>query len=172
MNIKYVNFIIFIVLLIIALILVIVYLIKKFKPLKYRYKAKPCLLTNTELKYFEAFKRILQGTRYLLIPQVCLSSIIERKGKHKFQSELSRIVDFCIFTEDYKPILVIEINDKTHVRRDRKSRDNKVKYILKSAKIQLLTIWTKNEFNTLKFAQSFKDCGLKINLRSIYDGKN
>lgn len=167
MNYKFVNLAILILLTITILDITLYFVIKKLRPLKYTYKSKNCLMTNTELKYFESFKRILQNTRYVIIPQVCLSSIIERKEKHKFQSELSRIADFCIFTEDYKPLLVIEINDKTHKKRDRKSRDNKVKYILKSAKIGLLTIWTKDEFSTQKFAQLFKENGLKINLRGI-----
>ena len=167
---KYVISFILAFLIILTIIYIIKLIFKKLKPLKYTYKSKNCLMTNTELKYFESFKRILQNTRYIIIPQVCLSSIVERKETHKFQSELSRITDFCIFTEDYKPVLVIEINDKTHKKRSRKDRDNKVKYILKSAKINLLTIWTKDEFSTLKFAQLFKENGLKINLRGINNG--
>ncbi len=170
MDIKYINFIILTVLIILIIIFIIKLIVKKIKPLKYSYKSKNCLMTNTEFKYFESFKRILNNTRYIIIPQVCLSTIVERKEKHKFQSELSRIADFCIFTEDYKPILVIEINDKTHKKYARKDRDNKVKYILKSSKIGLLTIWTKDEFSTLKFAQLFKENGLKINLRGINNG--
>ena len=167
---KYVISFILAFLIILTIIYIVKLIFKKLKPLKYTYKSKNCLMTNTELKYFESFKRILQNTRYIIIPQVCLSSIVERKETHKFQSELSRITDFCIFTEDYKPVLVIEINDKTHKKRSRKHRDNKVKYILKSAKINLLTIWTKDEFSTLKFAQLFKENGLKINLRGVNNG--
>lgn len=167
---KYINYIILTILIVLIITYIIKIIAKKLKPLKYTYKSKKCLMTNTELKYFESFKRILQNTRYIIIPQVSLSSIVERKEIHKFQSELSRIADFCIFTEDYKPILVIEINDKSHKKRSRKDRDNKVKYILKSAKINLLTIWTKDEFSTLKFAQLFKENGLKINLRGINNG--
>ncbi len=165
---KYVNLIILMVLIIVFIILLACFIRKKRKPLKYAYRSKKCLMTNTEFKYFEAFKRILQNTRYVILPQVCLSTIVERKEVHKFQSELSRIADFCIFNEDYKPLLVIEINDSSHNLRERKNRDSKVKYILKSAKIPLLTIWTKDEFNTSKFAQLFKENGIKINSRGNF----
>ena len=85
MEIKLINLAILIILIITILAVVIYFVIKKLRPLKYTYKSKTCLMTNTELKYFESFKRILQNTRYVIIPQVCLSSIIERKEKHKFQ---------------------------------------------------------------------------------------
>ncbi|MBO5713190.1 MAG: DUF2726 domain-containing protein, partial [Clostridia bacterium] len=97
-------------------------------------------------------------------------SIIERKEVHKFQSELTRIVDFGIFSPEYSPILLIEINDASHLKKDRKERDLKVKYILKSAKIPLLTIWTNTPFDIKNIAKELKSYGLKIDLGSIYNG--
>ena len=158
------SFILFLIILLIEKIIV------NGKKFNYNYVLKDCLMTNTELKYFNALKSILNGTNYILLPQVCLSSIIERKEVHQYQSELSRIVDFGIFSPEYSPLLLIEINDKTHLKKDRKERDKKVKYILKSAKIPLLTIWTKNAFDIKSIAKDLKSYGLKIDLGSIYDG--
>ena len=151
-------------------ILIIEKLITNSKIFPYSYKLKSSLLTNTELKYYNALKSILSGSPYVLQPQVCLSSIIERNEKHKYQSELSRIVDFCVFSPEYSPILLIEINDKTHLTKDRKDRDKKVKYILKSAKIPLVTLWTTDEFDIMSIAKTLKNNGLKIDLGSIYNG--
>ena len=151
-------------------ILLIENLILNGKKFKYTYIKKDCLLTNTELKYYNALKSILNGTNYILQPQICLASIIERKEVHKFQSELSRIVDFGIFSPEYSPILLIEINDASHLKKDRKERDLKVKYILKSAKIPLLTIWTNTPFDIKNIAKELKSYGLKIDLGSIYNG--
>ena len=152
------------------IVLVIEYFIDKRKKFPYSYTLKDCLMTNTELKYFNAFKSILNGTPYILQPQVCLSSIIERKEQHTFQSELNRVVDFAIFSPEYSPVLLIEINDKSHLKKDRKERDKKVKFILKSAKIPLMTIWTKDQFDIKLIAKELKSYGLKIELGSIYNG--
>ena len=70
MNYKFVNSAILILLIITILAITLYFVIKKLRPLKYTYKLKNCLMTNTELKYFESFKRILQNTRYVIIPQV------------------------------------------------------------------------------------------------------
>lgn len=153
-----------------TLIILIEFFIDKRKKFPYSYVLKDCLMTNTELKYFNAFKSILNGSPYILQPQVCLASIIERKEAHKFQSELSRIVDFAIFSPEYCPILLIEINDSSHLKKDRKERDKKVKFILKSAKIPLMTVWTKNQFDIKSLAKELKSFGLKIDLGNIYDG--
>ncbi len=152
-----------------AILIAISVFTAKKKKFNYKYKKINCLMTNTELKYFTAIKSILGSTPYILQPQVSLSSIVKRAEIHKYQSELSRIVDFCVFSAEYCPLLVIEINDSSHLKKTRKDRDEKVKYILKSAKIPLLTIWTNEKFSIKQIAQSLKNYGLKIDIRKIYD---
>ena len=155
---------------ILIVILVAQNIISNSKKFPYTYRLKDCIMTNTELKYYNALKSILSGTSYVLQPQVALSSIIERKESHTFQSELNRVVDFAIFSPEYSPILLIEINDSSHLKKDRKERDAKVKFILKSAKIPLITLWTKNTFDIKAIAKELKSNGIKIDLGSIYDG--
>lgn len=136
---------------------------------RYSYEKIQCLMTNTELKYFNALKSILNGSNYILQPQVCLSSIVKRTDIHKFQSELTRIVDFAIFNKEYSIILCIEINDKSHLKKNRIERDKKVNYILKSCKIPLYTIWTNSEFSVEKIAKDLKNLGLKLDLKGVYN---
>lgn len=152
------------------IIIVIEYFIGKSKKFPYTYIKKNCLMTNTELKYYSALKTILNGTPYILQPQVPLSAIIERVETHQFQSELNRVVDFVVFTPEYCPILIIEINDSSHLKKHRKERDEKVKFILKSAKLPLMTVWTKDRFELRVLAKELKNNGLKIDIGSIYDG--
>lgn len=155
---------------IIALIVFILIdiLINRLKKEKKIYVKRNCLMTNTELKYFNALKGILSKTPYTLIPQVPLSGIVERQEPHSFQNELNRVIDFVVFSPELSPLLCIEVNDMTHMRKDRKERDKKVKGILKSAKLPLLTIWTKDEFNIMEIAKAMRSYGLKIDLSSIY----
>ena len=109
-------------------------------------------MTNTELKYFNALRSILAGTPYVLLPQIALSSIVTRKNKHKFQNELNRVVDFCVFSPEFAPLICIEINDSTHLLKHRIERDKKVQNILKNAKLPLVTIWTNEKFDYKQIA--------------------
>lgn len=67
------------------LILIDLFIINPNKNKK-TYVKKECLMTNTELKYFNALRGILSKTPYILIPQMPLSGIVIRKEPHSFQS--------------------------------------------------------------------------------------
>lgn len=150
--------------------LIIDYKIKNRKKFAYTYRTKKCLMTNTEFKYYTAIKSVLNGSNYVLLPQIALSAIVERKEPHKYQSELSRVADFVIFSPEFAPLLVIEINDPTHNLRSRRLRDEKVKFILKSANLPLLTIDTATRFDVQQIAKSMRALGININMRGIYNG--
>ena len=150
-------------------LIVLTNVLSKNKKTRYKYKKINSLMTNTELKYYNALKSILHGTPYVLLPQIPLSSIVTRKNKHKFQNELNRVVDFCVFSPEFSPLVCIEINDSSHLLKNRIERDKKVKNILKLAKIPLLTIWTNEKFEYKQIANKLKNCGLKIDIRNIYN---
>ena len=151
-----------------AIIILTKVLSKRLKT-RYSYKKINCLMTNTELKYFNALKSVLAGTPYLLLPQVPLSSIVTRKNKHKFQNELNRVIDFCIFSPEYYPLICVEVNDSSHLLKNRIERDKKVQKILKLAKLPLVTLWTNEKFEYKQIAIKLKNAGLKINVRNIYN---
>ena len=112
------------------------------KPVKNKNHYEPKkLLTYTEQKYYEAIKKAVPND-FLLYPQINLATVIERTDKHKYINELFRNIDFAIFDRAYNPILLIEINDKTHKERKRIERDKKVKEILAIANIPIVTFWT------------------------------
>lgn len=104
------------------------------------YKKKK-LMTPTEIKYFHAIQKSVSGN-YILQPQVNLATIIERTDEHKYQNELYRNIDFVIFDLQYNPIVLIEINDKTHKEKARQARDSKVKSICALAELPIITFWT------------------------------
>lgn len=108
---------------------------------QFRYELKKSLLTDCEKQFFYVIKETLPDG-YILVPQVNLASIIRKLGDFKYQNELYRNVDGCIFTADYRPVAVIEINDNTHNEYKRKQRDAKVKEICEEAGIQIVTFWT------------------------------
>ena len=112
------------------------------------YKVKASLMTRMEKDFYTAIKAALPEG-YILQPQVNLATIINKISDEKFQNELYRNIDFCIFDSDFKPLVLIEINDQTHnTERSRMARDYKVKDICASANIPLVIFWTQYGINT------------------------
>lgn len=119
------------------------------------YSVKPKYVSDCEYRYFSIIKNLLNGQPYVIFPQVPLSQIILKNSD--YQGELNRVIDFCIFTDDYKPLLCIEINDKTHHRPDRKERDAKVQAILNAAGLPLLTFWPKQGINSYDIENAVRE---------------
>lgn len=106
-----------------------------------KYEKKP-IMSDYEIMFYNRMKDL--ETEYNIVPQLVLSSVVDKKSKQKYRSELYRIIDFAIFSKDYsKLLLLIELNDNTHNQRKKKDRDLKVKKICNSAKIKLITFYTK-----------------------------
>lgn len=105
-----------------------------------KYSAKNSLMTNAEKDYYIAIREVLEE-KYILQPQINLATIIEKNILSRYQNELFRNIDFGIFDENYKPLILIEINDNTHLEPDRRARDKKVKQICYEANIPLITFW-------------------------------
>ena len=103
---------------------------------------KKTIMSDYEIMFYNRMKDL--EAEYNIVPQLVLSSVVDKKSKQKYRSELYRIIDFAIFSKDYsKLLLLIELNDNTHNQRKRKDRDLKVKKICNSAKIKLITFYTK-----------------------------
>ena len=117
---------------------------------------KKALLTATEIKFKNALEKALPN-EYILYPQINLASIIKRIDEHKFQNELYRNVDFCVFDKKFNPVLIIEINDKTHNERERKARDYKVKEICEKANLPIFTLWTDYGVNESYIEKKIKE---------------
>ncbi len=100
------------------------------------------LITPTEQKYFFAIRKTLSPTKYALYPQINLATIIEKVGDHTYQNELFRNIDFVVFDTNYMPVLLIEINDKTHKTPTRIERDKKIKEICYIARLPIIELWT------------------------------
>ena len=78
--------------------------------------------------------------------QVPLSSVIKKKSSERFQNELYRTIDFALFDkETFEPVILIELNDKTHLEGRRQYRDIKVKEICEQAGLKIVTFWAQYE---------------------------
>jgi len=95
----------------------------------------------------------LVGNKYHVFPQIHLATILDHKivGQNwvsAFRHIDEKSVDFVICDINYiKPLLAIELDDKTHESNVRKNRDAEVEQILSDAQIPLLRIENKGFFD-------------------------
>ncbi|MBQ7010087.1 MAG: DUF2726 domain-containing protein [Clostridia bacterium] len=114
---------------------------------KYLYCLKNTLISKSEQGFFDAIGNSLPEG-YRVFPQINLASFIDRTDDARFHNELFRNVDFLITDPEYRPRVIIEINDQTHFNADRKERDEKVKKICEESGIPIITLWTSYGINT------------------------
>lgn len=113
--------------------------VQKNEPVASRYASKDAILTAPERALLGVL-RGLYGGRYEILPQVALVSLVDKLNYTSYRNELFRIVDFVIADGGFCPLVVIELNDKSHLRADRAERDRKVADILQKAELPLVTL--------------------------------
>lgn len=124
---------------------------KKRKSL-YNYKRRDFIMSRPEHEFFDILVGVL-GNQYYVFPQVHLATILDHKvagqnWKGAFRHIDEKSVDFVICDKVYiKPLLAIELDDKTHEREDRQDRDIEVESILDDAGMPLLRFGNKGNFN-------------------------
>lgn len=101
-----------------------------------KYQAR-YLLTKNEWHNFKKLKAIADVKGYLVFPKVRLLDIIEpRRGIEHYKTLLYKIqakhVDFIICDQNVHIKAVIELDDNSHYKENRKERDQFVEQVLKS----------------------------------------
>jgi len=146
------EFIFLLVVISIIVIFVKIFLEKKF-PLSekkvYRYKKREVFMTEAERNFFSILLLTI-GEQYQIFAQVHLPTIVDHKingqnWKGAFRHIDEKSVDFVLCEKvTLKPILAIELDDRSHEEESRMMRDEEVKRIIETdAGIPLLRI--KNE---------------------------
>ena len=102
------------------------------------------ILTEFELIFFKKLYNIYKD-KYIIQCQISLSDIIEKitfNREEHYQKELYKKIDFGIFSKEMKPLVMIELNDRTHNKFDTMKRDNFVEKILNNANIPLIKFYS------------------------------
>lgn len=103
------------------------------------YKRKAQYLTPAERDFLYVL-RTLVGKDYEVFAQVPLVAAIDKVSGGAFRNELFRVADYLIaHPVTYAPLLLIELNDASHLRADRRERDRKVAAICADADLPLIT---------------------------------
>jgi len=139
----------------------------KWFPLrKYLYRKKDFLMTRGEHQFFDILEEVV-GNKYYLFPQIHLSTILDHKAKGQswmgaFMHINQKSVDYVICDKNYiKPLLAIELDDKSHERADRQERDVEVERILNGAGLPLLRVPERDSYDKVKLSQEIDQKILK-----------
>lgn len=117
-----------------------------------KYERKSAMLTKPEYNFLLKLRQI-NPEKYEVVPQVALNNVIDKKTNTSYRNELFRVCDYCFVDRDtFEPLLLIELNDRSHLRADRQQRDAKVAAICQAAKLPLVTFWLDGDlnYNTIK----------------------
>ena len=101
------------------------------------------LMTECETKFYQKLIKIFSD-EYVVQAQIPLNAVVNKDNRKKYANELNRMIDFALFDmKTMEPVVLIELNDKSHLENNRKYRDIRVKEICESAGIPLVAFWTK-----------------------------
>lgn len=109
----------------------------------YRYQRKQYLMTRAEHDFFLKLQAIYSAN-YSIFPQVHLSTIFDHQVKgQNWKGALSTIdrksVDYLICDKaNLRPLVAIELDDWSHDRADRQTRDDLVESIFVQADMPLI----------------------------------
>ncbi len=119
----------------------------------YDYRVYKPLFTPGEYQFYEVLKDVV-GDKALIFGQVRVSDIVNPVrglSSSDRQCALNRIhmkhFDFVLCDKkDSRVLCVIELNDETHKRKDRRERDEFLKHVCDSAGLKLFSTKTKSSY--------------------------
>lgn len=118
--------------------------IKLRAPAKPRpFRQRDDFLSPAELAFYRVLVPVVDS-RYVICPKVRLADLVhtvERNDRANMNRIIQKHVDFVLCEkESMKPILVIELDDQSHSRQDRRERDELVDAVFESAQLPLLHV--------------------------------
>ena len=128
----------------------------------YSYRAKNFLVTKPEHEFFDVLVSSV-GERYYVFPQIHLATILDhkingQKNNAAFRHINGKSVDYVLCDKVYiKPLLAIELDDRSHEYKNRKERDRIVESILKEAGLPLLRFENHGNFNKEEITQRISE---------------
>lgn len=124
----------------VAVVFLVLNELLRARPGRACYSLRPSVLTPAELSFFHVLRSI---TPYYIAPKVRLADFLTVSSKANYQAAFNRIaakhVDFLLCDpRTMQPVLAIELDDKSHNRRNRKDRDALVDAIYQQAALPVM----------------------------------
>lgn len=117
------------------------------------YIQKQYFMSNAEKDFFLLLTRII-GERYYIFSQVSLNSLltVDRQGKefiHYLNKIRQKSVDFVLVEKNtMRTLLVIELDDRSHLKPERMARDQFVDATFAAAGLKLLRIPNQRQYDS------------------------
>jgi hypothetical protein len=125
------------------------------------YRRKDYLLTQAERSLFGVLTEVIND-RYFIFAKVRLADVVWRpKGTESRQSHFNRMqskhIDFMICDrESFRPLLCVELDDASHGRADRMTRDGFLDLALRAAGLPLIRVRAKRAYNVAELRQQIE----------------
>lgn len=136
----------------------------RIKIAKFPYLKNEHFLSEAEKKLYFVLTEIL-GNDYLIFSKVRMADLLylpkmSNSDFYHYRNKIqSKHVDFLICDkENIKPLLVIELDDSSHLRLDRVTRDMLVDKIFESAELPILHIKVRDNYDRLLLLNDVKKC--------------
>jgi very-short-patch-repair endonuclease len=126
------------------------------------YVKKSYYMTVTELAFFKALENFNQN-KYFIVPQVSLAKLVSVEYgeimKKTYNNKIDRkSVDFVLFDKtSFLPQLVIELDDRSHDRWDRKERDNWIDGLMNKVGLKIIHIKAAHSYDLMPVLSSIND---------------
>ena len=127
------------------------------------------LLTDREQKQYQKLKILADEKKVLICPKVRLLDLVTpRPGLKNYQTLLRKVmskhVDFVICSQDMQVLGIIELDDTTHLRKDRIERDEFVDSVLTGSGYKIIHTWeiTSDILDTIQNDTPIKQSEIKI----------
>ena len=138
---------------VLAILIIFLNAFLKVKIAKFPYVKKEYLMSEAEKKFFFVLKKIL-GNDYFIFSKVRMADLLylpkmsNSNFYHYFNKIQSKHVDFLICDkEDIRPLLVIELDDSTHLKFNRHLRDELNDKIFEGVKLPILHIRISSDYD-------------------------
>lgn len=133
-------------------LLTVFFVIRKlfYKP-EYPYHSNPQFMTNNEKNFFMKLSRAIDG-KYHILCQVNLSSLVKvNETSHEWRRYMNKInqksIDFVLLSKQtLNPVILIELDDVTHLLSERKRRDSFIDHVTQRAGIPLIHIKSSGDY--------------------------
>ena len=111
------------------------------------YIKKDYIMTEQEYKFYRLLKNYTSKNNLNLFAQVSLYAIVNSKNYSDFNKIKSKSIDFVITDVNCKIKLCIELDDYTHIKEERRKRDNFIDKLFEELEIRMLRIPVQNYYN-------------------------
>lgn len=123
------------------------------------YKLYKNIFTDNERFFYKVLKEITYNMDIIIMTKVRLADIIyTNEYEYTYFNKIkSKHIDFVLIDSNGKIKLLIELDDKSHEKHERKERDKFLNKIFENSNINLLRIPAKYIYNTEELKNKIKE---------------